>query len=185
MAIVAVIAAGNMRWVFAGRNDAVVAGTACTDYLRVVHRVSRNPDIGVMAVFANFRCQNMCRVLAGRFYAIVAARAIAGNSYVIEIRGQPTSCRMAVIAIVAARDMRRMLACRRRAVMARTASTEDLCVVDSIGRRENIGIVTILTNVSCLYMGRNLANGINTVVATGTIIGDTEVVESRWPPTHR
>ena len=92
---------------------------------------------------------------------------------------------MAVIAIVAARDMRRMLACRRRAVMARTASTEHLRVIDSIGRRENICIVTILTNVSCLYMGRTLANGINAVVATGTIIDDTEVVESRWPPTHR
>ena len=87
MAIVAVIAAGNMRWVFAGRNDAVVAGAACTDCLCVVHRKSWNPDIGVMAVFANIRRQNVRCVLARRFYAIVAAHTISGNSDVIEIRG--------------------------------------------------------------------------------------------------
>ena len=81
-----------MRWVLARRNDAVVAGTTSADYLGVIHRVSRNPDIGVMAVLANFRCQNVRRVLAGRFNAIVAACAIAGDANVVEIRGQPASC---------------------------------------------------------------------------------------------
>ena len=173
MAVVAVIAAGDMRWVLAGGNDAIVTGAASADYLRVVHRVSRNPDIGVMAVFANICCQNVCRVFAGRFDAVVAAYAIAGDADVIEICRQPTGCRMAVIAIIAARDMRWMLACGRRAVMARTAGTEDLCVVDSVGRRENICIVTIFTNVGCLYMRRTLADGINAVVAAGAIIDNT------------
>ncbi len=92
---------------------------------------------------------------------------------------------MAVITIVAARDMRWMFASRRRAVVARTASTDDLCVVDSIGRSEHICIVTIFANVGCLYMRRSLADRFNAVVATGTIIDDTKVVEVRWPPTHR
>ena len=78
-----------------------------------------------------------------------------------------------------------MFACRRRAVVTRTASADDLCVVDSIGRSEHVCIVTIFTNVGCLYMRRSLADGINAVVATGTIIDDTKVVEVRWPPTHR
>ena len=92
---------------------------------------------------------------------------------------------MAVITIVAARDMCWMFARRRRAVMARTTSTDDLCVVDCVGRSEDICIVTIFANVACLYMRRTLADGINAVVAAGTIIDDTKVVEVRWPPTHR
>ncbi len=158
MAVVAIIAAGDMRRVLACRNNAVVAGAASADYLSVIHCESWNPDVGIMAVFANIRCQNVRWVLAGRFDAVVTACAIAGDADVIEIRGQPTGCRMAVIAIVAARDMRWMFACGGRAVMARTASTEDLCVVDSIGGRENSCIVTIFTNVGCLDMRRALAD---------------------------
>ena len=90
MTVVAIIATGDMRWVLACRNDAVMTGAASADDLSVVHGVGRNPDIGVMAVFANFCCQNVCWVLAGCFNAVVAARTIAGDADVVEIRGQPT-----------------------------------------------------------------------------------------------
>ena len=73
MAVVTVIAAGDMRWVLACRNDAVVAGAAGTDNLGVIHCVRWNPDIGIVTVFANFRCQNVRRVLAGCFNTVVAA----------------------------------------------------------------------------------------------------------------
>ena len=92
---------------------------------------------------------------------------------------------MAVIAIVAGRDMCWMFTCCRSAVMARTASTDDLCVVDCIGWSEHICIVTIFANVGCLYMRRTLADRVNAVVAAGTIIDDTKVVEVRWPPGDR
>ena len=92
---------------------------------------------------------------------------------------------MAVITIIAARDMGWMFARRRRAVMARTASADDLRVVDRIGGSKYIRIVTIFTNVACLHMRRALADGFNAVVAAGAIVKDTEVVEVRWPPTHR
>ena len=118
MTVVAIITAGDMRWILSCRNDAVVARAASADYLGVVHRVSRNPDIGVMAVLANFRCQNMRRVLAGRFDAVVATCAIAGDTYVVEIRRYPAGCRMAIIAVIAARDMCWMLACCCSAVVA-------------------------------------------------------------------
>jgi len=174
-----------MRRILACRDEAIMAGAASADYLGVVHSESWNPDVGIMAVFANIRCQNVRRVLASRFDAVVAAYAIAGDADVIEIRRQPTDCRMAVIAIIAARDMRWMLACGRRAVMARTAGTEDLGVVDSVGGRKNICIVTIFTNVGCLYMRRTLADGINAVVAAGAIVDNTQVVEGRWSPGDR
>jgi len=56
VAVVAIIAAGDMCWVLAGRNDAVVAGAAGADHLGVIHGVRRDPDIGIVAVFANFSC---------------------------------------------------------------------------------------------------------------------------------
>ena len=86
MAVVAIIAAGDMRRVLARRNNAIVAGAAGSNNLGVVHRESWNPDIGVMAVLANFCSQNVRRVLAGRFDAVVAAYAIAGDANVIKIR---------------------------------------------------------------------------------------------------
>ena len=86
MAVVAIIAAGDMRRVLACRNNAVVAGAAGSNNLGVVHRVSWNPDIGVVAVLANFCSQNVRWVFAGRFDAVVAACAIAGDANVIKIR---------------------------------------------------------------------------------------------------
>ena len=72
---------------------------------------------------------------------------------------------MTVIAIIAARDMRRMLTRRRRAVMARTASSQHLRMVNGIGQRKYICVVAILTNVGCLNVRRTLADGINAVMA--------------------
>lgn len=92
MAVVAIIAAGDMCWVLAGCDNAVVARAASTDNLGVIHGVCWHPDIGIVAVFANLRCQNMRRVFASYLYAVVAACAIAGDTNVIEIRGQPPGC---------------------------------------------------------------------------------------------
>jgi len=89
---------------------------------------------------------------------------------------------MAVIAIVTTCYVCRMLACCRGAVMARPAGAQDLRMVDSVCGREDIRVVTIFTNVACLYMRRAFANRINTVMAAGTIVEDAEVVESRRPP---
>ena len=71
---------------------------------------------------------------------------------------------MTVIAIITTCDMSWMLACRCSAVVARTAGTQHLGMVDGIGRRKYVGVVTILTNVACLNVRRALADGINTVV---------------------
>lgn len=45
VAVIAVNATADMRWVFAGRYDAVMTGAACTNDLRVVDGVNRNPDV--------------------------------------------------------------------------------------------------------------------------------------------
>lgn len=51
-----------------------------------------------------------------------------------------------------------MLADRRCTVMARTAISQDVSVVDPVCRREDVCIVTIFTNVACLYVGRAFAD---------------------------
>ena len=57
-------------------------------------------------------------MLAGRVSAVVAAEAIIGNVDVVEIRRDPCDCRVAVIAVVAARDVRRVLARCCRSIVA-------------------------------------------------------------------
>ena len=73
-------------------------------------------------------------VLARRVGAVVAADAIARDINVIEVRRDPRNRCMAVVAVVAAGDVRRVLARGRIAVVAGEAGPEDLRVVHDIGR---------------------------------------------------
>ena len=59
MAIIAIVVARNVRCVFAGRSNAVVAGPTGTEHLRVVHSIRRYECACVVAVFANIRRLNM------------------------------------------------------------------------------------------------------------------------------
>lgn len=45
MAIVTVVAAGNVIRILAARDDAIMAGSAGTDHLGVINRVNGNPDV--------------------------------------------------------------------------------------------------------------------------------------------
>jgi len=85
MAVVAIIAAGDMGWVFAGRYDAVMTGAARTNDLRMVDGVNRYPDVGCMAVLADIGCLNMCEVFACSVNSVMAAGAITRDIYVIEV----------------------------------------------------------------------------------------------------
>ena len=55
MAIVTVVATGDMSWVFACRRDAVMTRTTRAQYLRVVDSERGHPDIRVVAIFADIR----------------------------------------------------------------------------------------------------------------------------------
>lgn len=85
MAIVAVIAAVNMVRRFADGDDAVVAGSAGTEDLRMIDGNCGNENVRVVAVFANVCRLNMGRALAHSLRAIVATGAIAGYADMIEI----------------------------------------------------------------------------------------------------
>ena len=86
MTVIAGIAANNMRRVLARCRDAIVTAATCPDHLRVVDNHHWHKDICGVAVFTHIRRLNMCRAFARCIGAIVAAHAIAGDVYVIEIR---------------------------------------------------------------------------------------------------
>lgn len=86
MTVIAIGAAGNVRRVLARGYYAVMAGAAATEYLCMVYRVNRHPDIRVMAVFTNVGRLNVREILACGFDAVVATDAIANDACMIEIR---------------------------------------------------------------------------------------------------
>jgi hypothetical protein len=121
MAVVAIVAAGNMRRVFANGRNVIVAGIAGASNLCVVNNVHRHPDVGRMAIFADICGLYVGRVLARRVGAIVTAGAIARDVHMIEIRWQPADGGMTIITIIAAVDVRRIFARRGYAVMTDAA----------------------------------------------------------------
>lgn len=86
MAVIAIIAAVYVGWMFAKRRYAVVTGAATAENLGVIDRKHGREHIGVVAIFADIGCLRMRRVLADRFYAVVAANTITADVKMIEIR---------------------------------------------------------------------------------------------------
>ena len=118
MAVLAVFATCNMRRSFARRSRTVVAGSARPDYLCVVDRKRRSPNVRVMAILTNVARLNVRQIFARCLDTVVAAGAVASDSDVIEVGREPSGRRMAVIAIITGRDVRRMFAGSGRTVMA-------------------------------------------------------------------
>ena len=128
------VAAVDVHRVLADCGNAVVAGCAGADDLRMVHREDWHPDVGVVAVLTDVCRVDMRRVLACRVYAVMAVETRARNAHVIEVCRHPVDGRMAVVAVVAALDMVGILARRRQTIVAGAAGADDLDVVDDIDR---------------------------------------------------
>lgn len=87
MAVIAGITACQVSWILPGRRYAIVTRATSADNLSVVNGTDWRPNVGVMAVFANVACLNVCEILARRRGAIVAVNAITRKIRVIEVRG--------------------------------------------------------------------------------------------------
>ena len=74
----------------------------------MIYGCRRRPRRGAVAVFANIRSKNMRRVLARRIGAVVAGHTAVDDVDVIKVGGKPGDRRVAIVTIVAARDMRWM-----------------------------------------------------------------------------
>ena len=103
--------------ILAGSRSAIVAGRARAQDLGVINGNDRRPDICAVAIFADVGRLWVQWPLAGRVCSVMAAGTIVDNIGMIEIRWQPGDSGMAVIAIVAAGDMRWVFANSYHAVM--------------------------------------------------------------------
>ena len=86
VAVVAACAARYMCWIFTGCRNAIVAGAAFAQYLSVINRDWRCPNIRAVAVLADVRRLYVREVFACGFNAVVAANAVAANVNMIKIR---------------------------------------------------------------------------------------------------
>ena len=121
MAVIAVVAAGDVCRMFSGRSHTIVATAAAALHLGMVDSNDRPPDRRTVAVFADSRRQDMCGRFAGSVNAVVAAHAVGNDVDMIERCRDPCGGRMAVIADIAAGDMRRVLAGGSHTVMTGAA----------------------------------------------------------------
>ena len=86
VAVVAACAARDMCWIFTGCRNAVVAGATFAQYLSVINRDCRCPNIRAVAVLADVRRLYVREVFACGFNPVVAANAVAANVDMIKIR---------------------------------------------------------------------------------------------------
>ena len=177
MAVVTGVAALNMRGVFSGSHRAVMARAASADDLGVVHGIGRRPDHVVMAVFAEVARVDVGGRFSGRFDAVVAARAVVDDAGVIEGGRYPTIRGVAVVAVIAAGDVRRVFACRNGTVVTRAANPYDLRVVHGIGRGPLHVVVAVTANIGRRYMGGRLTRRADAVVTAAAVVENIGVIE--------
>ncbi len=147
VAVVAGVTAWNVCRLLADGSDAIMARAASPDDLCVIHRHHGCEHIRRMAVLADIRGLDVCRIFAGRVGAIVTTNTVARDVDVIEIRGQPPGCAVTIIARFAAGDVRSVFADRDDAIMTGAAGTYNLAVINGHYRCEHIRRVAILTDI--------------------------------------
>jgi hypothetical protein len=90
---------------------------------------------------------------------------------------------MTVVTGITAGEVGRVFAGRNDTVVTRITGANDLRVIDSKHRREDIRVVAILANIARLDMCQILAGRLHAIVAVDAIPGDVQVVEiCRQPP---
>jgi hypothetical protein len=79
---------------------------------------------------------------------------------------------VAIVAVGAARDVRCVFANCRDTIMAGSAATNNLCVIDSHDRFKRDGAVAVFTDPGCLYVRWSFAGRGRCVMAGYAIPGD-------------
>ncbi len=84
---------------------------------------------------------------------------------------------MAVVAIVATVNVRRVFASRNNAVVAIAARTDHLRVIYGVDGREYVGRMAVLANVSGLYMRCVLTCCISAIMTIDAVAGYIHMVK--------
>jgi hypothetical protein len=186
MAVITLSTRGDVGRVLAGRYRAIVAGITSTQDLCVIDGIGWIPDNIVVAIFTNVGGLDVKWILAGGPDAVVACGAASDDIGVIEVGRQPRYCGVAVVTVVAAGDVGRVFSGCDNAIVAGTAGTQYLRVIDPVGGRPQVAVVAVLAHIGGLNMGRILAGGFDAVVTARAVGHDVGVIESGWkPPSSR
>jgi len=135
-----------------------------------------------MAALTDIRRLNMHQVLARRTETVVTTDAGVRNTDVIKVCRDPRVCRMTVFTVVAAANVCRVFAGRRRAVMTGEAASQDMQVIDKVRGRPHDVVMTIFANIGCGDVSGSFADRVDVVVAIYAIAGDVHVIEVRGNP---
>jgi hypothetical protein len=179
VAIITVVATGEVGRMFAGGGIAVMTGTATTEYLCVINSYYWQPTNRVMAILTDVSGLYVGRILAGRVRAVVAARAITGDVDMIEVRGDPTGGRVTIVAIVAADDVIGIFASRDYPVMTGAAGADHITVIDRKCGGESVCRMTVFTNICRENVARRFPNCVSTVMAGDAVADDVRVIKNR------
>lgn len=172
MTVITAIVTCDMRGVFACCCKTVMTGATATQYLCVIDRIDGSPHTAVVTILTDVARLHMRQVFAGSIQAVVAACAIARNIQMVECRRSPGDRRVAVVAGIAAGEVRRVLAGCNHAIMTGATGADDLGMVDAKHGREYVGVMAVLANVTGLNMRKVLANGVHAVMAVNAATGD-------------
>ena len=118
MTVIAIVAARDMRGVFSGCSKTVMTGAAAAQDLRVIDHVHGCPHVTVVAVLADICRLHVGQIFTRGIHTVVAVHATARNIQVVECRGSPGNCRVTIVAGLASREMRRMLAGCNNSIVA-------------------------------------------------------------------
>jgi len=130
-----------------------------------------------VTVLADVRGIDMRRVFASCIGAVVATDTAVGDVRMVEVRRDPGVRRMAVITVVAACNVCRVLANCRIAVMAGETGPDHLGVIHHIGGCERHYVVTVFTNIGGVKMCGVLPGRLGPVMAAKATAGDAGVIE--------
>lgn len=100
-----------------------------------------------MAILAHVGGLDVRGILAGRIGAVVTADAIAADVGVIEVCGDPAGRKVAIRAVITARQVGRCLAGCNRAIVTGLATADYLQVIYGKRRRKGTRRVTIFANI--------------------------------------
>jgi len=167
-----------------GSRSAIVARRARAQDLGVINGSNGRPDICAMAIFADIGRLRVQRTLAGRVCSVMAADTVVNDIRVVEICRQPGDGSVAVIAIIAAGDMRRVFADGYHTVMTRAAGPNYLGVVDCKGRNPGVWCMAIFADDAGENMVGILVRCVRAVVAARTIACDVDVVKVCGQPAN-
>jgi len=180
VAIITGIPACQVIQIFAGRGNAIMAGTALTDNLQVIDNVDRREGTRIVAVLANNGGLYVGWVFACCRGSIVTTTAVVEDVRVIEIGWQPGGACVTVVAVGAARDVRGVFTRCRNAVMAGAAFAQHLRVIHRECWCPDVRVVAVLADVRRLYVREVLASGLDAVVAANTVARNVQMIKVRW-----